>query len=142
MCGWCGEDFSAFVKTEQKYCSHECAAAARHDPSHKCGKRRIQYTGPEEWKEQLREASRKSPSPKRGKRVWLVCGVTSMYLGLDGLLGIIRYQLNHSPYDREHLRFPGFQRHNDKISGVGRGWFLPEQAPRSGRNWSVRKTKK
>ena len=49
--------------------------------------------------DQLHEASKKSPPPRRGKRVWLVCGETSMYTGLDGLLGIIRYQLNRSPYD-------------------------------------------
>ena len=99
VCGWCGEGFSTFVKSEQKYCSRECAAAVRHDPGHKRGMRRIRYTGPEDWKEQLHEASKKSPPPRRGKRVWLVCGETSMYTGLDGLLGIIRYQLNHSPYD-------------------------------------------
>ena len=98
-CGWCGGGFSTFVKSEQKYCSRECAAAARHDPGHKRGMRRIRYTNAEDWKEQLHEASKKSPPPRRGKRVWLVCGETSMYTGLDGLLGIIRYQLNHSPYD-------------------------------------------
>lgn len=61
--------------------------------------RRIQYTSPEEWKEQLHEAIEKSPPSRRRKRVWLACGETSMYTGLDELLGIIRYQLNHSPYD-------------------------------------------
>ena len=38
-------------------------------------------------------------SGKRGKRVRLVCGVTSMYNGLDGLTSIIRYQLRCNPYD-------------------------------------------
>lgn len=75
------------------------AGNARHNPGHKRGMRRIRYTNAEDWKEQLHEASKKSPPPRRGKRVWLVCGETSMYTGLDGLHGIIRYQLNHSPYD-------------------------------------------
>ncbi|ANU52772.1 hypothetical protein A4V00_01335 [Hungateiclostridiaceae bacterium KB18] len=69
VCGWCGEGFSTFVKSEQKYCSRECAAAARHDPGHKRGMRRIRYTSAEDWKEQLHEASKKSPPPRRGSLI-------------------------------------------------------------------------
>ena len=47
----------------------------------------------EEWKEKLIEEARANRSGKRGKRVWLVCGTTSMYTGLDGLTAIVRYHL-------------------------------------------------
>lgn len=100
-CAWCGEGFTAPVSAGRKYCSLDCMTAARHQPGkYKRASHRIFYTNPEEWREQLQEASRKAGAPKkRGKRVWLVCGTTSMYTGLDGLLGIIRYQLNHNPFD-------------------------------------------
>ena len=41
-----------------------------------------------QWKEQLGQGGRASRSRKRGKRIWLVCGTTSMYTGLDGLMAI------------------------------------------------------
>ena len=140
VCGWCGEGFSTFVKSEQKYCSRECAAAARHDPGHKRGMRRIRYTNAEDWKEQLHEASKKSPPPSRGKRVWLVCGETSMYTGLDGLLGIIRYQLNHSPYDGNLYVFRDLSGSMIKyLEWDGAGFCLSK---RRGRKSSARRTKK
>ena len=43
--------------------------------------------------------ARASGGGKRGKRVKLVCGVTSMYTGLDGLTAIIRYHLKQNPCD-------------------------------------------
>lgn len=100
-CAWCGEWFTALSSLNRKYCSKDCHTAARHDPGgYKKAKRRLTYHNPEEWQELLREATRKTgSSQKRGKRVWLVCGITSMYTGLDGLLGIIRYQLNRNPFD-------------------------------------------
>lgn len=36
---------------------------------------------------------------RRGKRVRLVCGATSMYTGLDGLIVIVRYHLKLDPCD-------------------------------------------
>lgn len=100
-CAWCGKEFTAPASAGRKYCSLDCVSAARHQPG-KCQRasHRIFYKNPEEWREQIREASRKAGSPsKRGRRVWLVCGATSMYLGLDGLLGTIQYRLNRNPYD-------------------------------------------
>ena len=132
-CVLCGKEFTSDRWHGGEYCGRECAAAARHDPGHKRGMRRIQYTGPEEWKEQLHEASRRSPPPKRGKRVWLVCGVTSMYLGLDGLLGIIRYQLNHSPYDGSLYVFRDFSGTMIKyLEWDGAGFCLSKRRAQSG----------
>jgi hypothetical protein len=80
-----GEEFSDVASARRKYCSLSCTAAARYKPSRPVkARRRVFYRNPEEWREQ---------------RVWLVCGVASMYTGLDGLLGIIRYQLNRNPFD-------------------------------------------
>ena len=101
ICEWCGEEFTAFASASRKYCSFECSVAARHKQNTRTkARRRITYHTPEEWQELLKESTRKAErDPKRGRRVFLVCGVTSMYTGLDGLLGIIRYQLNHNPFD-------------------------------------------
>lgn len=101
ICEWCGEEFSALISTNRKYCSFDCSVAARHKPvKFKKAGHRIHYRNPDEWREQIKEAANKAEKTyKRGKRVWLVCGVTSMYTGMDGLLGIIRYKLNHNPFD-------------------------------------------
>lgn len=101
ICAWCGNEFSSVASRDRKYCCRDCAVAARHDSGGPVkARRRISYCNSEEWRNHLREATIKAGNPsKRGKRVWLVCGVTSMYTGLDGLLGIVRYRLNHNPYD-------------------------------------------
>ncbi|MCL2834999.1 MAG: IS66 family insertion sequence element accessory protein TnpB [Treponema sp.] len=101
ICEWCGEEFSALISTNRKYCSFECSVAGRHQPDGpQKARHRIYYHNPEEWRELLQEAERKAEKTyKRGRRVWLVCGVTSMYNGLDGLVGIIQYQLNRNPFD-------------------------------------------
>ena len=132
-CVHCRKEFTSERWHGGEYCSRECAAAARHDPCHKRGMRRIRYTSPEEWREQLHEASRKSPLPRRGKRVWLVCGETSMYTGLDGLLGIIRYRLNRSPYDGNLYVFRDFSGTMIKyLEWDGAGFCLSKRRVQSG----------
>ena len=54
------------------------------------GRRRISADSLEEWKEKPTQAARAEGAGKRGKRVGLVCGMTSMYTGLDGLMAIVR----------------------------------------------------
>ena len=70
ICEWCGEKFTDTSGRGRRYCSRSCATAAR-----------------------------ASGGGKRGKRVRLVCGITNMYTGLDGLVAIIRYHLKLDPYD-------------------------------------------
>jgi transposase len=110
LCAWCGEEFIALSSLDRKYCGIDCAAAARRKPTWPAkAQRRITYRTPEQWREQLAEAAKKAERPeRRGRRVWLVCGKTSMYTGLDGLLGIIRYQLHHDPYNGDIYVFRGF----------------------------------
>ena len=100
-CGWCGEEFSALISTGRKYCCIECYTLARQSPQGpQKGSRRISYQDSEEWRGLIAQAANKAELRlHRGRRVWLVCGVTSMYTGLDGLLGIIRYRLNKNPFD-------------------------------------------
>lgn len=69
-CEWCGKKFTDTSGQGRRYCSRSCATAA--------------------WS---------SGAGKRGKWVRLVCGTTSMYMGLDGLLAIIRYHLKFDPID-------------------------------------------
>lgn len=101
VCKWCGEEFTALASSRRKYCSQGCSASAQQKVIvAKRGKRRISYTDPEEWLGQIKEATENAEGTgKRGKRVWLVCGATSMYTGIDGLLGVIRYRLGHNPFD-------------------------------------------
>lgn len=100
VCEWCGEKFTDKSGQGQRYCSRSCAVSARFTPKGiRRGSRRISAEEPEEWKEKLTEAARATGAGKRGKRVRLVCGTTSMYTGLDGLLAIIRYHLKRDPYD-------------------------------------------
>ena len=100
-CEWCGEKFTDTSGQGRRYCSRSCATAAR--STVKGGRRGRRRLGTEEepelWREKLTEAARASRAGKRGKRVRLVCGTTSMYTGLDGLLAIIRYHLKLDPYD-------------------------------------------
>ena len=100
-CEWCGEKFTDTSGQGRRYCSRSCATAAR--STAKGGRRGRRRLGTEEepelWREKLTEAARASRAGKRGKRVRLVCGTTSMYTGLDGLLAIIRYHLKLDPYD-------------------------------------------
>jgi len=100
-CGWCGEEFSALIRLGRKYCCIECYTLARQNPQGpKKGSRHISYRDSEEWRGLIAQATQKAGLRlHRGQRVWLVCGVTSMYTGLDGLLAIIRYRLNRNPYD-------------------------------------------
>ena len=98
-CEWCGEKFTDTSRQGRRYCSRSCATAARFTPKARRGSRRISHGEPEEWLQKLTEAARASGAGKRGKRVRLVCGTTSMYMGLDGLLAIIRYHLKLDPYD-------------------------------------------
>lgn len=98
-CEWCGEKFTDTSGQGRRYCSRSCATAARFTPKARRGSRRIPSVEAEEWQEKLTEAARASGAGKRGKRVRLVCGTTSMYTGLDGLLAIIRYHLKLDPYD-------------------------------------------
>ncbi|MCM1222284.1 MAG: IS66 family insertion sequence element accessory protein TnpB [Lachnospiraceae bacterium] len=99
VCEWCGESFTDTSGQGRRYCSRACATAARYQPLARRGRRRIPAAEPEEWRQKLTEAARASGAKKRGKRVFLVCGITSMYTGLDGLIAIIQYHLKHSPYD-------------------------------------------
>ena len=100
-CEWCGEKFTDTSGQGRRYCSRSCATAARSTAKRQRGGRRRLGTEDEPalWREKLMEAARTNGSWKRGKRVRLVCGTTSMYTGLDGLLAIIRYHLKLDPYD-------------------------------------------
>ena len=100
VCQWCGEAIPMTTGQERKYCSRECAAAGRYGlRGARKGRNRIGEAEAELWHQKLRQAAEHMGSGKRGKRVRLVCGVTSMYNGLDGLTSIIRYQLRCNPYD-------------------------------------------
>ncbi|MCM1222282.1 MAG: IS66 family insertion sequence element accessory protein TnpB [Lachnospiraceae bacterium] len=132
-CEWCSETFLAYAKEGQKYCGRECAAAALHAPGHKKGRRRIRYTNREEWAAALKEASKRPHSGKRGKRVFLVCGATNMYTGLDGLLGVIRYRLKRSPYDGNVYVFCDFMGRMLKyIEWDGAGFIQSKRRAQSG----------
>lgn len=100
-CEWCEEKFTDTSGQGRRYCSRSCATAARSTAKRQRGGRRRLGTdeAAELWREKLTEAARSSGAGKRGKRVRLVCGTTSMYTGLDGLLAIIRYHLKLDPYD-------------------------------------------
>ena len=100
-CEWCGEKFTDISGQGRRYCSRSCATAARSTAKRQRGGRRRLGTkeAAELWREKLIESVRSSGAGKRGKRVRLVCGTTSMYTGLDGLLAIIRYHLKLDSYD-------------------------------------------
>ena len=99
-CEWCGATFTDTSGQGRRYCSRRCAVSGRFTQKGvRRGKRRISADSIEEWKEKLIQEARASKSGKRGKRVWLVCGTTSMYTGLDGLTAIVRYHLKLDPYD-------------------------------------------
>jgi len=99
-CQWCGRPISTTEGTERRYCSRECAAAGRYSlRGFRKGSRRISAADTAEWQAKLTQAARAGGSGRRGKRVRLVCGATSMYTGLDGLIAIIRYHLRCDPYD-------------------------------------------
>ena len=99
-CEWCGEKFTDTSGQGRRYCSRRCAVSGRFSQQGaRRGSRRLSGDSLEEWKEKLIEEARANRSGKRGKRVWLVCGTTSMYTGLDGLTAIVRYHLKLDPYD-------------------------------------------
>ena len=100
ICEWCGEKFLDSSGQGRRYCSRSCSISARYTQQGVCrGKRRISADSLEEWKAKLTQAARAEGAGKRGKRVRLVCGTTSMYTGLDGLMAIVRYHLKLDPYD-------------------------------------------
>ena len=99
-CEWCGETFTDTSGQGRRYCSRRCAVSGRFSQQGaRRGRRRLSADSLEEWKEQLVQEVRASRSRKRGKRIWLVCGTTSMYTGLDGLMAIVRYHVKLDPYD-------------------------------------------
>lgn len=99
-CPWCGSEFIVQAKEKKRYCSRQCAVADRYQSRGvRRGSHRIVEEDPEIWREKLTQAARANGARKHGKRVRLVCGNTSMYNGLDGLIAIIRYTLRHDPYD-------------------------------------------
>lgn len=99
-CPWCGSEFTTRKRWGKRYCSRQCAVSDRNKSRGvRRGRRRIVEAGSEAWKEKLTQAARADSPRKRGKRVRLVCGDTSMYNGLDGLIAIIRYTLRYDPYD-------------------------------------------
>ena len=99
-CQWCGRPISTTEGTARSYCSPECAAAGRYAlRGFRKGSRRISAADTVVWQEKLTQAARAGGAGKRGKRVRLVCGTTSMYTGLDGLIAIVRYHLRCDPYD-------------------------------------------
>ena len=99
-CQWCGRPISTTEGTARSYCSPECAAAGRYTlRGFRKGSRRISAADIEVWREKLTQAAKAGGAGKRGKRVRLVCGTTSMYTGLDGLIAIVRYHLRCDPYD-------------------------------------------
>ena len=62
VCQWCGEEFSVYVGAERKYCSLNCARAARFTlPEVKKGRHRIGTKKAEDWHQQLTEAARAVP---------------------------------------------------------------------------------
>ncbi len=100
ICQWCGEEFWGYKIQEQKYCSVDCATESMHPvEKHKKASHRIHYKDIESWKENLQQASRNGRISRKGREVRLVCGTTSMNIGIDGLLSIIKYELDSNPYD-------------------------------------------
>ncbi|WP_317854778.1 IS66 family insertion sequence element accessory protein TnpB [Chakrabartyella piscis] len=100
ICQYCGAEFTAYIRQRRKYCSSECAhKALQPAPIRKKGSHRICYQSIDQWKEELTEACKGAQIVRAGKKVRLVCGDTSMYIGLDGLLSIIQYDLGQNPYD-------------------------------------------
>lgn len=134
ICGWCGEKFSALISTNRQYCSTHCYTAARHQPERVKGSRRVSYTDADEWRELMKAAMRDfGVTPKRGKRVFLVCGETNMNLGIDGLTNIIRYRLNLNPYDGSLYVFCDFSGSNlEYIEWDGAGFCIAKRQAQSG----------
>lgn len=100
ICPWCGSEFETQVLWGKRYCSQQCAVSDRKESRgvHR-GRRRISEKETEAWKGKLSQAARASGPWKRGKRVRLVCGDTSINSSLDGLISIVRYTLRYDPYD-------------------------------------------
>ena len=99
-CQWCGRPIPTTTGQERKYCSRECAVAGRNTLRRfRKGRNHIGQAEAELWRQKLTKASQNTGDGKRGKRVRLVCGTTSMYTGLDGLTAVIRYHLRCDPYD-------------------------------------------
>ena len=51
--------------------------------------------------------------PRSGTRVWLVCGVTDMRKGFDGLAALIQLQLREDPFSGQLFVFRG--RRGDRV---------------------------
>ncbi len=99
-CPWCGSKFTVQKRCGKRYCSRQCAVSDRNKSRGvRRGSHRIVEGGAEAWKEKLTQATRASSPRKRGKRVRLICGDTSIYNGLDSFIAIIRYTLRYDPYD-------------------------------------------
>lgn len=139
-CEWCGEKFLDYSGQGRRYCSRSCAVSARYtQQGMRRGKRRISADSVEEWKEKLTQAARANREGKRGKRVRLVCGATSMNTGLDGLIAIVRYHLKLDPYDGSVYVFrDGTGAAVQYIEWDGQGFRQSKRRAQSGRYpWPV-----
>ena len=134
ICPWCGNEFTTRIRCGQQYCSRQCAVADRQkNRGVRKGSHRITAESLESWKEKLARAARANPSRKRGKQVRLVCGDTSMYNGLDGLISIVRYTLQHDPYDGRVYVFRDSQGSMLKyIEWDGQGFLQGKRRAQSG----------
>ena len=100
-CRWCGRPIPTTTgQAERKYCSRECATAGRYAlRGLRRGSHRINEAEISLWQQKLTRAAQDFGWKKCEKRIRLVCGTTSMYTGLDGLIAVIRYHLRCDPYD-------------------------------------------
>ena len=124
----------------RRYCSRSCAVSACYTQQGvRQGRRRSSADSLEEWKEKLTQAARANREGKRGKRVRLVCGATSMNTGLDGLIAIVRYHLKLDPYDGSVYVFrDGTGAAVQYIEWDGQGFRQSKRRAQSGRYpWPV-----
>ncbi len=133
-CEWCGIKFDALASEERKYCSRECVYAAqwRIAPFRR-GSRRISFKDVMDWKERLTQATELANITMHERRVWLVCGETSMHTSMDGLVGIIRHELRHNPYDGAIYAFCGY--HGSMVKYLfwdGSSFFFGKRRTQSG----------
>ena len=133
-CPWCVSEFTTRKRWGKRYCSRQCAVSDRNKSRGvRRGRHRIVEAESAAWKEKLTQAARADRSGKRGKRVRLVCGDTSMYNGLDGLIAIIRYTLRYDPYDGSVYVFrdsPGSMLKYIEWDGMGKVFYKERGARR------------